>query len=139
MRATVIYGPGEVRVEDRPDPAITAPTDAIVRVVRACVCGSDLHPYHSMAPVAEGRTIGHEFIGVVEEVGAAVRQVRPGDFVISPFAWSDNTCAACRDGVQTACRHGGFFSAAQSEAVRVPQADGTLVVTEATADEDLLK
>jgi threonine dehydrogenase-like Zn-dependent dehydrogenase len=139
VRATVIYGPGEVRVEDRPDPAITAPTDAIVRVVRACVCGSDLHPYHSMAPVAEGRTIGHEFIGVVEEVGAAVRQVRPGDFVISPFAWSDNTCAACRDGVQTACRHGGFFSAAQSEAVRVPQADGTLVVTEATADEDLLK
>ena len=139
MRATVIYGPGEVRVEDRPDPAITAPTDAIVRVVRACVCGSDLHPYHSMAPVAEGRTIGHEFIGVVEEVGAAVRQGRPGDFVISPFAWSDNTCAACRDGVQTACRHGGFFSAAQSEAVRVPQADGTLVVTEATADEDLLK
>ena len=139
MRATVMYAPGDVRVEERPEPTIEAPTDAIVRVVRACVCGSDLHPYHSMKPAAAGQTMGHEFIGVVEEVGADVKKVKQGDFVISPFAWSDNTCPICRDGFQTACPHGGFFSAAQAEYVRVPQADGTLVVTEATHDEDTLK
>lgn len=139
MRTTVLYGAGDVRVEDRPEPRIEQPTDAVVRVVRACVCGSDLHPYHSMPVNAHGQTMGHEFIGVVEAVGADVRRLRVGDFVISPFAWSDNTCHACRDGFQTACVHGGFFSAAQAEFVRVPQADGTLVVTEATDEPDLLK
>lgn len=131
MRVTLMYGPGDVRVEERPDPRIEQPTDAIVRVVRACVCGSDLHPYHSMAPDPEGRRMGHEFIGIVEEVGGACERTRPGQFVIGPFAWSDNTCAACRAGFQTACEHGGFFdgagTAAQGEALRVPQADGTLV------------
>ena len=138
MRATIMYGPGDVRVEDRPDPRIEEPTDALVRVVRSCVCGSDLHPYHSMDPLAEGQPMGHEFIGVVEEIGADVTRVGVGDFVISPFAWSDNTCPTCRDGVQTACPHGGFFSAAQAEAVRVPQADGTLVTTAETHDEGVL-
>ena len=139
MRATVMYGPGDVRVENRPEPTIKQPTDAIVRVVRACICGSDLHPYHSMTPDSAGQTMGHEFIGVVEEVGSEVQKVTKGDFVISPFAWADNTCPICRDGFQTSCPHGGFFSAAQAEYVRVPQADGTLVVTEATDDEATLK
>ena len=139
MRATGMYGPGDVRVENRPEPTIKQPTDAIVRVVRACICGSDLHPYHSMTPDSAGQTMGHEFIGVVEEVGSEVQKVTKGDFVISPFAWADNTCPICRDGFQTACPHGGFFSAAQAEYVRVPQADGTLVVTEATDDEATLK
>ncbi len=139
MRATVMYGPGDVRVEDRPDARIEQPTDAVVRVVRACVCGSDLHPYHSMTPNPGGQTMGHEFIGVVEEVGSGVEKFARGDFVISPFAFSDNTCPVCLDGFQTACPHGGFFSAAQAEAIRVPQADGTLVNTEATEDEATLK
>ncbi|GAB3706580.1 alcohol dehydrogenase catalytic domain-containing protein [Mariniluteicoccus flavus] len=139
MRTTVMYAPGDVRVEDRPDPKIEQPTDAIVRVVRACVCGSDLHPYHSMEKSDEGATMGHEFIGVVEETGSDVAKVAEGDFVIGPFAFSDNTCSICRDGFQTACPHGGFFSAAQAEALRVPQADGTLVKTAQTDDEDTLK
>ncbi len=138
MRATVMFGAGDVRVEDRPEPVLKAPTDAIVRVVRACVCGSDLHPYHSMAPNSAGQPMGHEFVGVVEDTGSAVTSVRRGDFVISPFAWSDNTCDVCRDGFQTACRRGGFFSGGQAEFVRVPQADGTLVATPATKDEGLL-
>lgn len=139
MQALVMYGPGDVRVENLPDPRIEQPTDAIVRVVRACVCGSDLHPYHSMPPAPDGQPMGHEFVGVIEEVGSEVSNVRKGDFVIGPFAYADNTCPACRDGFQTACPHGGFFSAAQAEALRVPQADGTLVPTEATTDEDTLK
>ena len=106
MRATVMFGAGDVRVEDRPEPVLKAPTDAIVRVVRACVCGSDLHPYHSMASNSAGQPMGHEFVGVVEDTGSAVTSVRRGDFVISPFAWSDNTCDVCRDGFQTACRRG---------------------------------
>jgi threonine dehydrogenase-like Zn-dependent dehydrogenase len=131
MRATFMYGAGDVRVEDAPDPVVEAPTDAVVRVVRACVCGSDLHPYRHMAPQATGRPMGHELIGVVEAVGADVATVRPGDFVVCPFAISDNTCEVCRDGFQTACLHGTFFGTgmggAQAEAVRIPLADGTLV------------
>ncbi len=106
MKATVIYGAGDVRVETRPDPTILEPTDAVVRAVRACVCGSDLHPYRSMGRSDEGVPIGHELLGVVEETGSAVTTVRPGDLVIAPFAWSDNTCAVCRDGFQTACPTG---------------------------------
>ncbi|WP_308470005.1 zinc-binding dehydrogenase [Kineococcus rubinsiae] len=127
MRAAVMYGAGDVRVQDVPDAAVQETTDAVVRVVRACVCGSDLHPYHSMEPSQQGQPMGHEFIGVVEETGSAVTGVAVGDFVISPFAFSDNTCDLCREGFQTACPHGGFFSSAQAEAVRVPQAAGTLV------------
>ena len=138
MRATVLYGPGDVRVEKRPDPTVQAPTDAVVRVVRACVCGSDLHPYRSMPVTPEGRTMGHEFIGVVEDTGSQVANVKRGDFVIAPFAWFDNTCEFCREGLTTSCLHGGFFSETQAEAVRVQQADGTLVKAPVGEDSALL-
>jgi threonine dehydrogenase-like Zn-dependent dehydrogenase len=148
MRATYLYGAGDVRVIDVPDPKIEQATDAVVRVTRACVCGSDLHPYHSMQATEEGSSIGHEFIGVVEEVGPGVTTVAPGDFVIAPFAVSCGMCEFCRAGLQTACVNGGFWNdpdlgtaGGQAEAVRVPLADGTLVVvpgaTDAT-DESLL-
>ena len=127
-----MYGAGDVRVENVPDPTLQQPTDAIVRVVRACVCGSDLHPYHSMPASSDGKPMGHEFLGVVEEVGSAVTTLTRGDFVISPFAFQDNTCVFCREGFSTSCVHGGWYGAGgvgggQAEAVRVPQADGTLV------------
>jgi threonine dehydrogenase-like Zn-dependent dehydrogenase len=133
-----MYGAGDVRVEDVPDPVLQQPTDALVRVVRACVCGSDLHPYHSMPTSERGRTMGHEFIGVVEATGSEVSSLKAGDFVIAPFAYSDNTCDFCREGVHTSCRNGGFFSTAQAEAVRVPQADGTLVKAPVGEDSALL-
>jgi threonine dehydrogenase-like Zn-dependent dehydrogenase len=138
VRATVIYGAGDVRVEERPDPTLKDPTDAVVRVVRTCVCGSDLHPYHDMKPSETGRTIGHEFVGVVEETGSEVATVKRGDLVIAPFAWFDNTCEFCRAGLTTSCLHGGFFTTAQAEAVRVPQADGTLVTAPVDENSDLL-
>ncbi len=127
-----MYGPGDVRVEQVPDPVLQAPTDAIVRVTLACVCGSDLHPYHSMPASAEGVPMGHEFIGIVEQVGDDVTGLTEGDLVVSPFAFSDDTCVFCREGVHTSCVHGGFYAAggvggAQAEKVRVPQAQGTLV------------
>ncbi|GAA4347247.1 alcohol dehydrogenase catalytic domain-containing protein [Microbacterium rhizosphaerae] len=133
MRATVMYAAGDVRVEEFLDPVIEQPTDAVVRVVRSCICGSDLHPYHKRT-AADGRTtMGHEFVGIVEDIGDDVTTVKPGDFVIGPFAWSDGTCEFCREGLQTSCVHGGFWNngrgvlGGQAEAVRVPQADGTLV------------
>jgi threonine dehydrogenase-like Zn-dependent dehydrogenase len=143
MRATFIYGAGDVRVTDVPDPVIRHPTDAIVRVVRSCICGSDLHPYHNMPACAEGSSIGHECVGVVEDTGADVRSVRQGDLVIVPFAWSDGTCDFCREGLQTSCRHGGFWNSGdvgggQAEAVRVPLADGTLVAAPASEDSPLI-
>jgi threonine dehydrogenase-like Zn-dependent dehydrogenase len=127
-----MYGAGDVRVQDAPDPVLREPTDAIVRVVRSCVCGSDLHPYHSMPASGQGTPMGHEFLGVVEDLGSEVSGLRRGDLVVSPFAYSDNTCEFCREGLHTSCRHGGFWGApevggAQAEAVRVPQASGTLV------------
>ncbi|TYK50984.1 zinc-binding dehydrogenase [Actinomadura decatromicini] len=132
MRATLIYGRGDVRVEDVPDPAIVEPTDAVVRVTRACVCGSDLHRYRGMDPVEEGLRIGHEFMGVVEDTGADVRGVKRGDVVLVPFLWADNTCEFCRDGLHGSCRNGGRWAVngldgGQGEAARVPQADGTLI------------
>ena len=132
MRASVMYGAGDVRVVDVPDPTLRQPTDALVRVVRSCICGSDLHPYHDMPASVEGAPMGHEFVGVVEAVGSDVATVKAGDFVIAPFAYSDGTCEFCGEGLHTACRNGGFFAAgdvggAQAEAVRVPLADGTLV------------
>jgi threonine dehydrogenase-like Zn-dependent dehydrogenase len=133
-----MYGAGDVRVEKVSDPVIEQSTDAVVRVVRACVCGSDLHPYHSMPAGEEGSPMGHEFIGVVEEVGTDVALVQRGDFVIAPFAYFDNTCVFCREGLTTSCLHGGFFSTAQAEAVRVPQADGTLVKAPVGEDPALL-
>lgn len=147
MKATFLYGAGDVRVETVPDPVIQLPTDAIVRTVRSCVCGSDLHRYHSM-PASDGpRSMGHELIAVVEETGPAVSNVKPGDFVVVPFAWQDNTCAYCREGMQTACLHGGFYgtpqaAGLQAEFARIPQADGSTVVVPDVdpdhADDDLI-
>ncbi|WP_308467347.1 alcohol dehydrogenase catalytic domain-containing protein [Rathayibacter soli] len=145
MRATYIFASGDVRVVDAPDPTIVRPTDALVRVTRACICGSDLHPYHSFPDTPAGKTIGHEFIGVVAEVGSEVATLKAGDFVISPFAISDGTCQFCREGLQTSCEHGGFWNdpqfgtaGAQAEAVRVPLADGTLVKVPGAVDDALL-
>jgi len=143
MRATYIYGAGDIRVIDVPDPVIQQPTDAIVRVVRACICGSDLHPYRSMPVTPGGQSIGHECVGIVEDIGADVTSVRQGDLVIVPFAWSDGTCDFCREGLQTSCRHGGFWNAdgvggCQAEAVRVPLADGTVVAVPAEEDSPLI-
>ncbi|KQS68910.1 IMP dehydrogenase [Modestobacter sp. Leaf380] len=137
-----MYRAGDVRVEEVPDPVLTAPTDAVVRVTYACVCGSDLHPYHDLPDTPEGRRMGHEAIGVVEQVGSDVSTISVGDTVIVPFAWSDNTCAYCQDGMTTSCVHGGFFdgapSATQAEKLLVPQADGTAVVIPAGTDESLM-
>jgi threonine dehydrogenase-like Zn-dependent dehydrogenase len=142
MRATVMYGAGHVRVEDVPDPVLREPTDAVVRVLRSCICGSDLWPYWSMPPSEHGRRMGHEFLGVVEDTGAEVAGFRAGDVVVAPFVWSDGTCHFCREGLQTSCRHGGQWGGdldgGQGEAVRVPQAQGTLVKLPARADEALL-
>jgi threonine dehydrogenase-like Zn-dependent dehydrogenase len=138
MRATLMYGAGDVRVEDVPDPVLRQPTDAIVRVVRTCICGSDLHPYHSMPASEHGTLMGHEFLGVVEELGSEVTGLRRGDLVVASFAYQDNTCEFCREGVQTSCRHGGFFSEAQADVIRVPQAAGTLVKLPVGEDSALL-
>lgn len=143
MRATLMYGAGDVRVEQVPDPAIHEPTDALVRVVSACVCGSDLWPYASMPPSDQPRRMGHEFLGVVEGVGDAVNGLSAGDLVVAPFVWADNTCDFCLEGLQTSCRHGGTWGrdgidGGQGEAVRVPQAQGTLVKVPVTEDRALL-
>jgi len=143
MRAAVMYGAGDVRVENRPDPKIVQPADAVVRVVAACVCGSDLWPYRSMPATDTGRPMGHEFLGVVEETGADVTGLHAGDLVVAPFTYSDNTCDYCARGLQTSCRNGGRYGFAgvdggQGEAVRVPYADGTLVKLPVAADSTLL-
>jgi threonine dehydrogenase-like Zn-dependent dehydrogenase len=143
MRATVMYGAGDVRVENVPDAGIVEPTDALVRITRACICGSDLWPYTQMEQTETGRRMGHEFIGVVEAVGADVRTVKPGDLAVAPFAWSDGTCVFCREGLHTSCLHGGWWGGTeldggQGEAVRVPQADGTLVVLPVGEDDALM-
>jgi threonine dehydrogenase-like Zn-dependent dehydrogenase len=143
MRATVMYAAGDVRIEDVPDATVVEPTDAVVRVTHACICGSDLWPYKSMEPTDRGRRMGHEAIGVVESVGADVLALRRGELVVMPFAYSDGTCTFCREGLQTSCVHGGFFgtpevAGAQAEAVRVPQADGTLVPLPVGRDDALM-
>ena len=131
MRATVMYGAGDVRVEDVPDAHLIESTDALVRVTRAGICGSDLWPYRSMEPTETGRRMGHEFVGLIEAVGGDVETLKAGDHVISPFKWSDGTCVFCREGLQSECLHGGRYGfgdvdGGQGEAVRVPLADGTL-------------
>jgi threonine dehydrogenase-like Zn-dependent dehydrogenase len=138
-----MYGAGDVRVEDVPDARLVEPTDALVRVTRAAICGSDLWPYKSMEPSDAGRPMGHEFMGVVEVVGAEVTSLRAGDLVASPFVWSDGTCVLCREGMHPSCLHGGRYGAdgvdgGQGEAVRVPQADGTLVRLPVEPDEALM-
>jgi threonine dehydrogenase-like Zn-dependent dehydrogenase len=143
MRAALMYGAGDVRVEDVPDAGLIDPTDALVRVTRAAICGSDLWPYKSMPHDDAGRRMGHEFIGVVEAVGAEVETVGVGELVVSPFLWSDGSCVFCREGLHSACLHGGRYDSddvdgGQGEAVRVPQADGTLVVLPVSVDDALL-
>ncbi|MFC8236180.1 zinc-binding dehydrogenase [Streptomyces sp. NPDC056661] len=143
MRAAVMYGTGDVRIEDRPDPKIQQPTDAVVRTVLSCVCGSDLWPYKSMPATETGRPMGHEFLGVVEETGSQVTSVKPGDVVVTPFTYCDNTCDFCARGLHISCRHGGRYGldgvdGGQGEAVRVPQADGTLVKLPVGADSAML-
>lgn len=148
MRATVIHGPRDIRLQDVPEPAVQLPGDAVVRVVASCVCGSDLWPYRGVTATDEPSRIGHEFVGVVEDVGAEVATVRVGDFVIAPFALSDNTCVHCRNGIHTSCvrgewwggtdAHGLQVDAGQGERVRVPLADGTLVATPETPEDRLV-
>jgi threonine dehydrogenase-like Zn-dependent dehydrogenase len=148
VRATLIHAPRDIRVEDVPDPAVRRPTDALVRVVAACVCGSDLWPYRGVTSVDEPRRIGHEFVGVVEEVGTEVSTLSAGDFVIAPFALSDNTCVHCRNGVQTSCAQSAWWGGedtdglpidgGQGQAVRVAMADGTLVATPEQPDESMV-
>jgi threonine dehydrogenase-like Zn-dependent dehydrogenase len=138
-----MYGAGDVRVETVPDAHLSEPTDALVRVTRAAVCGSDLWPYNQMEPSESGRRMGHEFVGVVEAVGDDVRTLKAGDLVVAPFLWSDGTCIFCRQGLHTSCLHGGRYGAdgvdgGQGEAVRVPQADGTLVVLPVREDDALM-
>jgi threonine dehydrogenase-like Zn-dependent dehydrogenase len=138
-----MYGARDVRVQDVPDATILEPTDALVRVTRACICGSDLWPYRSMPAEDEGKRMGHEFIGVVEEVGAQVGTVRRGDVVVAPFVYSDGTCEFCAEGLQTSCTNGGFWGTenvdgGQGEAVRIPHADGTLVVLPVAEDDALM-
>jgi threonine dehydrogenase-like Zn-dependent dehydrogenase len=129
MRGAVLYAPRDVRLEELPDPTIAAPTDAVIRVAAACVCGSDLWSYRGINDVTEPTPFGHEYVGVVEEVGAEVRNVRPGQFVIGSFIASDNTCPNCAAGYQASCLHREPVRGAQAELLRVPLADGTLVST----------
>jgi len=143
MRATLIYGAGDIRVEEVPDPILREPSDALVRVLRSCICGSDLWPYGSMDPAEGAWQIGHEFMGVVEDVGSDVSTLARGDVVVAPFLWSDNTCDFCTEGLHTSCRHGGGWGSehvdgGQGEAVRVPLADGTLVKLPVAEDSELL-
>ncbi len=138
-----MYGAGDVRVEDLPDPTLREPTDAVVRVLRSCICGSDLWPYGSMPASEPARRMGHEFLGVVEDIGSEVSGLKAGDLVVAPFVWADNTCDFCTEGLQTSCRHGGQWGApgvdgGQGEAVRVPQAQGTLVKLPVREDSGLL-
>jgi threonine dehydrogenase-like Zn-dependent dehydrogenase len=138
MRATTIHAPGDIRVEEVPDPTIKRPTDAIVKVVAGCVCGSDLWPYRGENPIQAGSTIGHECVGIVEEVGSEVTGFAPGDFVIVPFCHCDNTCPHCLAGVQSACVNIGMTSSGQGEYALVGQADGSLVATKGTPDPGLI-
>jgi threonine dehydrogenase-like Zn-dependent dehydrogenase len=148
MKATLIHGPGDIRLEEVPDPVIRRPTDAVVRVTASCVCGSDLWPYRGVTTPRKPTRIGHEFVGVVEEVGDEVRNVRAGDFVIAPFHACDNTCVHCRNGINPSCEHGAWWGgkdehglrvdAGQGEAVRAPMADGTLVATPEQPDDAMV-
>ena len=144
MRATVMYAAGDVRIEEVPDSVVRLPTDALVRITAAAICGSDLWPYESRKPEDGPARMGHEFIGVVEETGSEVTTVKKGDLVVSPFAISDGTCEFCREGLQTSCVHpqasfwDGQPEGAQAEAIRVPLADGTLVKLPAAPDQALI-
>ncbi|MGY1845652.1 zinc-dependent alcohol dehydrogenase family protein [Modestobacter sp. SYSU DS0875] len=138
MRGAVLHAPGDVRIEQLDDPRVVEPTDAVVRASATCVCGSDLWPYRGINEVTEPSPIGHEYCGIVEEVGADVTTVRPGQFVIVPFIASDGTCPSCRSGYQSACAHRAGITGAQAELLRVPHADGTLVATPEVPAPELL-
>ena len=138
MRVTTIHAPGDIRLEERPEPAIKAPTDAIIKITAGCICGSDLWPYRGENAITAGSTIGHEMVGVIEEVGSEVRSFRAGDFVIVPFCTCDNTCPHCANGAQSACVNGGFTTGGQGEYGLVGQADGSLVKTDGIPDASLI-
>ena len=138
MRATTIHAPGDIRFGEVPDPVITAPTDAIVKVTAGCICGSDLWPYRGENEIDPGATIGHECVGIVEEVGGEVTSFRPGDFVIVPFDHCDNTCVHCRAGMHAACENLGFTASGQAEYTLVTQADGSMVKTDHVPDDALI-
>jgi threonine dehydrogenase-like Zn-dependent dehydrogenase len=129
MRRAVLYGPRDVRFEERETPKVIKPTDAIIRISATCVCGSDLWPYRGIQPIAQPTPMGHEYCGIVEDVGSAVTRIKPGQFVIGSFFASDNTCPNCHVGYQSSCQHAEFVSTAQAPLLRVPLADGTLVAT----------
>ena len=138
MKGTVLYGPRDVRFEERDAPTIIKPTDAIIRISATCVCGSDLWPYRGISTFPEPTPMGHEYCGIVEEVGSAVTSVKPGQFVIGSFATSDNTCPHCRAGYQSSCMHREFMTRAQAPVLRVPLADGTLVATPDVPPDDMI-
>ncbi|MDF3145080.1 MULTISPECIES: zinc-dependent alcohol dehydrogenase family protein [unclassified Streptomyces] len=138
MRATVIHAPGDIRVEDAPEPKIVKPTDAIIRTVASCVCGSDLWPYRGLEPIGDPHPMGHEYVGIVEETGSEVTHVKPGQFVVGSFATSDNTCANCQKGWQSSCLNREFMSTCQAEYVRIPNAHGTLVATDGDPGEEFV-
>src|SRR6266700_321002 len=138
MKGTVLYGPRDVRFEERDAPTIIKPTDAIISMSATCVCGSDLWPYRGANPITQPTPMGHEYCGIVEEVGSAVTSVKPGRFVIGSFFASDNTCPNCRAGYQSSCQHAEFVTTAQAPLLRVPLADGTLVATPALPSDELL-
>ncbi len=140
MRGTMLYGPRDVRFEERADPKIIEPTDAIIRITATCICGSDLWPYRGIEPISEPTPMGHEYVGIVEEVGSSVRTIKPGQFVIGSFWASDNSCEICQAGYQSACLHRVLMGTigTQAQAARVPLADGTLVATPGMPGEDLI-
>jgi len=138
MQGAVLYAPRDVRFEEREAPKIAQPTDAIIRLSATCICGSDLWPYRGVQAIAQPTPMGHEYCGIVEEVGREVRNIKPGQFVVGSFATSDNTCAICRDGYQSSCVHREFMTAAQASLLRVPLADGTLVATNDLPPEELI-
>src|SRR4051794_40307539 len=141
MRGAILYGPRDVRFEERPNPKIIEPTDAIIRMSATCVCGSDLWPYRGIEPITEPTPMGHEYCGIVEEVGSEVSTIKPGQFVVGSFVISDNTCPICQAGYQSRCVHGEFVSqtvGTQSELARIPLADGTLVATSDIPPNDLV-
>ena len=138
MKGTVLYGPRDVRFEDRETPRIEQTTDAVIRMAATCVCGSDLWPYRGLQPLDGPTPMGHEYCGYVEEVGSAVKNVKPGQFVVGSFATSDNTCPVCQYGYQSSCVHREFMTRAQAPVLRVPLADGTLVATRDLPPEDLI-
>jgi threonine dehydrogenase-like Zn-dependent dehydrogenase len=138
MRGAVLYGAGDVRFEERVEPKIMEPTDAVIRIAATCVCGSDLWPYRGLQAVAQPTPFGHEYCGIVEETGGAVKSVKPGQFVIGSFFASDNTCPHCHNGYQTSCQHKEVVLGAQAPLLRVPLADGTLVATLGAPPDDLI-